>query len=144
MHFPPSLSTDLVVNLTSDDATEATVPSAVTIIAGQTSAAFQVSAIDDNIDDSDATVTIGATSSIGNVSESVIVTNDETATLSLSLTDNGIDEDETTSLTLTLSVPRDVDTTIGLVSSDTDGSFDTSIRRHSRGPNQRNRYGQWC
>jgi predicted extracellular nuclease len=53
-----STSGDLVVNLSSDNTNKATVPASVTIPAGQASATFTVSAIDNLINDGDTTVTI--------------------------------------------------------------------------------------
>jgi subtilisin-like proprotein convertase family protein len=68
---------NLVVNLSSFDTTEATVPSTVTILAGQTSATFSVTAIDDLDVDGTQTVVITA-ASVGYSS----------GTFSLSVTDN--------------------------------------------------------
>ncbi len=51
-------SSDLVVDLSSDDTTEVTVPSNVTILSGQTIATFNITVIDDSSDDSTQTVTI--------------------------------------------------------------------------------------
>ncbi|TRU25838.1 MAG: hypothetical protein EWV81_11255, partial [Microcystis aeruginosa Ma_SC_T_19800800_S464] len=53
-------STPLVVQLSSSDTTEATVPTSVTIAAGQASATFEISAIDDTALDGNQTVTITA------------------------------------------------------------------------------------
>lgn len=52
---------DLVVNLSSNDTGEATVPVTVTILNGQASANFNVTAVDDNFIDGTQTVTITAT-----------------------------------------------------------------------------------
>ena len=54
------LSQPLTVNLTSDDETEATVPAAVTIPAGEVSALFPVSAVDDDLVDGPQHVIITA------------------------------------------------------------------------------------
>ncbi|MEB3213859.1 MAG: malectin domain-containing carbohydrate-binding protein, partial [Leptolyngbyaceae bacterium] len=51
---------DLVVNLMSDDLSEATVPVTVTILAGQTSAAFAITSVDDAAVDGTQTPTITA------------------------------------------------------------------------------------
>lgn len=51
----------LVVNLSSNDATEATVPATVTILANQTSATFDITAVDDTFPDGNKTVTLTAT-----------------------------------------------------------------------------------
>lgn len=53
-------STDLTVNLTSGDTTEATVPATVVIPAGQASATFPIAAVDDSIVDGTRTVTVNA------------------------------------------------------------------------------------
>jgi len=55
-----STSSALVVDLSSDDTSEATVPATVTIPSGQTSATFQVSATDDSILDGTQNVTLTA------------------------------------------------------------------------------------
>lgn len=54
------LSQSLVVTLSSNDTTEATVPATVTIAAGQASATFTISAVDDAIIDGTQIATIGA------------------------------------------------------------------------------------
>ena len=54
------LSQALVVNLSSSDTTEATVPATVTIAAGQASATFTVAAVDDALRDGFQNVTITA------------------------------------------------------------------------------------
>ncbi|MFT5473136.1 MAG: M6 family metalloprotease-like protein, partial [Kiritimatiellia bacterium] len=50
----------LIVDLSSDDTSEATVPAQVTILAGQTSAPFTVTAVDDALTDGTQTVNISA------------------------------------------------------------------------------------
>ncbi|MBR57529.1 MAG: hypothetical protein CMH54_05645, partial [Myxococcales bacterium] len=52
---------DLVVTLTSDDTSEATVPATVTILDGEASATFDIAAVDDIISDGTQAVTISAT-----------------------------------------------------------------------------------
>lgn len=54
-------TTDLVVTLSSSDTTEATVPATVTILANQTSANFDVTAVNDSFPDGDKAVIITAT-----------------------------------------------------------------------------------
>ncbi len=54
-------ATELVVSLSSSDTTEATVPATVTIPANETSAAFDITAVDDTFPDGSQTVTISAT-----------------------------------------------------------------------------------
>ena len=53
-------ATDLVVNLSSSDVSEATVPATVTIPAGHRSATFTIDAVDDTVADTTQTVTISA------------------------------------------------------------------------------------
>lgn len=78
---------DLVIDLTSSDLTEATVPTAVTILAGQLSADFTITSVDDLEADGDQSVTVtataeGFTDAIG----TVIVEDDEIAAPTISLT----------------------------------------------------------
>ncbi len=71
-------SNDLVVNLSSNDPGEATVPSSITILAGQTSANFAVTAADDTVIDGTQTVTIAATAGgVGGGSDTVEVTDND-------------------------------------------------------------------
>ncbi|MBT8037962.1 MAG: M6 family metalloprotease domain-containing protein, partial [Verrucomicrobiae bacterium] len=58
-----STAGDLVVNLSSDDSSEATVPASVTILDGNATANFTVTAQNDSLDDGTQTVTITATAS---------------------------------------------------------------------------------
>ena len=53
---------EVIVNLSSDDTSEATVPATVTIPAGQASATFDINAVDDALLDGTQTVNISATS----------------------------------------------------------------------------------
>lgn len=59
--IPVALGTDLVVNLASNDLTEATVPATVTILAGNTSATFPIAAVTDALVDGSQAVTLTAT-----------------------------------------------------------------------------------
>jgi uncharacterized repeat protein (TIGR01451 family) len=55
-----TLSSNLVVSLASSDTTELIVPASATIVAGQTSAAFNLTAIDDGVTDGPQLVTVTA------------------------------------------------------------------------------------
>ncbi len=82
------LSLPVTVNLSSNDTSEATVPTTVTIPAGQASATFPVTAVDDTIADLTQTVTISVsavnyTSASTNVS---VTDNEEFLTLSINPT----------------------------------------------------------
>lgn len=79
-------STALVVNLSSNDLTEATVPATVTIPANQNSANFTVTGVNDSLRDGTRTAVITATAAgVSSTNASVSVTDDELDTLSLSL-----------------------------------------------------------
>ncbi len=70
-------TTDLVVNLSSSDTTEATVPSTITIPANQTSATFQVTAVNDSFPDGDKLVTITASATDATVATFDITVQDD-------------------------------------------------------------------
>ena len=88
---PPSLATRdtsvaLVVQLTSSDTTEATVPATVTIPANATSVSFDIDAVDDPIMDGTQTVTITASQEDhDDGADTVDVTDDDVAQLTLSI-----------------------------------------------------------
>ena len=68
----------LVVTLSSDDTSEATVPASVTILSGDTYADFDIDAVDDAEADDDQTVTIAATAAgYLDGADTVVVTDDE-------------------------------------------------------------------
>ena len=77
-------SGDLVVTLLSDDTGEATVPSTVTILDGQSSATFEIAAVDDSTADGTQTATIAATASgyVGG-SDTLDVTDDEVSLVTI-------------------------------------------------------------
>jgi len=76
----------LVVNLASDDTSEATVPATVTILAGQTSANFTVNAVDDGIVDGTQLATITASfSGFIDGTDAIDVTDDDAAPQVLSV-----------------------------------------------------------
>ncbi|MCP4503997.1 MAG: hypothetical protein GY822_29080, partial [Deltaproteobacteria bacterium] len=77
-------SGDLVVTLSSDDTTEATVPSTVTILDGQSSAAFDIAAVDDSTADGTQTVTVAASASgYAGGSDTFDVTDDEASLVTI-------------------------------------------------------------
>ena len=90
----------LTVNLSSDDTTEATVPASVTIPAGQTSATFDIDAVDDAIVDGTQMVTI-TTSAAAHTdgSDTLDVTDDDFAGFGIDFTlfDNVLSEGGTSS-----------------------------------------------
>lgn len=70
-------TTDLVVTLSSSDTTEATVPATVTILANQTSATFEVSAVNDTFPDGSKTVTITASATDATTPTSDLIVTDD-------------------------------------------------------------------
>ncbi len=70
---------DVTITLTSDDTSEATVPSSVTILEGNDSATFTVTGVNDNLDDNDQIVNLAiSVPGDGNYQQQVIVTDDDT------------------------------------------------------------------
>ena len=103
---------ELTVTLTGDDTSEATVPASVVIPAGQPSATFTITAVDDTVADGDQTFTVtaaatGLASGTGNLQ----ITDSETATLTLSITDTAISENSGVTMA---TVSRNSDTTNAL------------------------------
>jgi len=98
---------NLVVTLASSDLTEATVPGTVTILNGQSSATFAITAVDDTISDRTQIVTISATASTFALGSSTInVLDDEgPKVVSLSPADNAIGVDYKSNLVITTDVP---------------------------------------
>ena len=114
---------DLTVTLTSDDTSEATVPSTVTILDGQSSTTFEIAAVDDSLIDGTQNVTIAASAAgYAGASSSLSVTDEDVPlVLSLSIADQAIVENAgggATSATVTRSDPRG-DLTVTLTSDDT-------------------------
>ncbi len=97
---------DLVVTLVSSDTTEATVPATVTILDGQSSATFPITAVDDALADKTQTVLISATASAFAPSErSIDVTDDEGPKItSLTPADNSTNAPYNTDLSITFDV----------------------------------------
>ena len=123
----------LTVTLASSDTSEATVPATVTIAAGQTiSAPFHIDAVNDNINDGTQTVTVTAEAT-GHAagSDTLSVTDDEAATLTVSILAGAISEGDGAAAT-TAVVSRNTVTTnalaVNLASSDlTEATVATTI-----------------
>jgi len=116
-------SGNLVIDLASDNILEATVPATVTIPDGQVENSFQVTAVDEAVVDGTQTVTISAVATgFVAASDTIDVTDDDTPTLSLSITDSSINENAGTAAT-TATITRNTDTTsaltVDLLSDDT-------------------------
>ena len=114
-------SGDLVVDLSSDDLTEATVPAQVTIADGSDSAQFTVTGVDDQLADGDQSVTVTASAAgFSDVTDTLTVTDDETPELTLTIDPDSISENGGTATGI---VTRNTSTTgdlvVTLVSDDT-------------------------
>lgn len=122
--------TAMVVNLMSDDTTEATVVASVTIPAGDLSAPFDIDAEDDLAVDGTMTVTITA-SAAGFVdgTDTVDVIDDETPFVTLEISDTTIDENGgVANVTAVLNFASTVDVTVdlGVAGTATGGGVDYS------------------
>ncbi|MAI72857.1 MAG: hypothetical protein CMM01_18390, partial [Rhodopirellula sp.] len=106
------------LTIVSSDVTEATV-NTLTIAAGQTSGTFTVTAQDDDLVDGDQAVTISvdATGYLG-ASGSVTVTDDEVASLTISIPSSDIDEGSSTTGTITRNTGTSGALVVNLASSD--------------------------
>ncbi len=83
----------ITVMLSVDDATEASVPSTVTIAAGQASATFTIAALTDQIVDGAQTVAVSAAHQLHQTGAAVLTVNDiDVASLSVSLVDSRLSE----------------------------------------------------
>lgn len=79
----------LVVNLSSNDTTEATVPASVTILAGQNSATFAVTGVNDALRDFNQAVVVTATATgVASANAGVTVTDDELDVLVIDFLEN--------------------------------------------------------
>jgi hypothetical protein len=120
--IPAALGTELVVSLVSSDTTEATVPPSVTIPAGQTSANFNISAVNDFLADGSQAVMITATAS-GYLSgqKGISVEDDFDAPISVSVVPSSFNENagpEAATGTLFIAENTLVDLTVNLNSTD--------------------------
>ena len=114
------LTRDLVVTLVSDNEDAATVPGTVTILAGETSATFDVTAVDDDgVDDRQEAVITASASRHTSATDDVRVDDDDTLTLTLS-TDSTNESGEVITGTVTRASNTDEDLVVTLESSDTD------------------------
>jgi GH35 family endo-1,4-beta-xylanase/Ca2+-binding RTX toxin-like protein len=111
---------DLVVTLISNDSGEASVPTTVTIFAGETtSVPFAIDAIDDAIADGTQTVTVTATAADHvNGTDTLDITDDETAALTIDVAGSSISETGTTTGTISRNTDTDSALIVTLTSSD--------------------------
>ena len=115
--LPAALGTDLVVALASSNTNEATVPATVTILAGSTNAAFDLTIVDDSVLDGTQTATITASAPGFHDGSTVLsVFDNETAVLHLVLPTSVIEGVGTVQGTVRLSAPPAADVTVGLSS----------------------------
>ena len=118
LSIPTALGTDLVVNLTSSDPSRATVPTTLTIPAGQTSVPLPITIVDDGLVDGPENVTI--TTSLGSyVTTGTICVHDNIAvSLGVTLPGSAHELAGTITGTITASAAPARDFTLQLVSSD--------------------------
>ena len=111
---------DLVVMLASSDETAATVPATVTIPAGQTSAAFPITGVDDVIADGTQTVTVtGSAAGFADGADTLDVTDNEVPTLTVSIDLAEIEENGGAATgTVTRNTPTIGDLVVTLISDD--------------------------
>lgn len=112
---------DLVVNLASSNVDEATVPPTVMIFDGQDSTSFRITAVDEQIVDLSKTISITATAdNFDPASDTIDITNDDSAKLSVSDA-TVVEGDEGTtilSFPVALSLPADVDVSVDYTTQD--------------------------
>jgi uncharacterized repeat protein (TIGR03803 family) len=115
----PAPVANLVVTLLSNDTTEATVPATVTILAGQSSATFLLTVVDDALLDGTQNVTISATATGYYVGSGVIAIDDnETAVLTLVVPGSTIEGAGSVQGTVTMSAPAAGPVAVTMSSSD--------------------------
>ena len=114
-----ALASAQVVNLGSSDTAQATVPATVTIPAGQTSATFPITIIDDAVLDGTQYITVTASASGFASGQAVIAVNDnETATLNVTLPATTSEGAGSVQGTVTMSTTTTTAITVTLLSSD--------------------------
>lgn len=116
----PAPAADLTVNLNSSDSSEATVPAAVIISAGNSNATFEVVIQDDAELDGLQSATITATAAAHRSDDAVLTVGDnETATLAVALPASASESAGTVVGTVSVSSPPDAKILVQLASSDT-------------------------
>ncbi len=121
VHIVVAPTSDRVVTLTSSDESELQLPATVTIPSGELSATFDLTVVDDDLLDGSQSVTIdGSAPSAVPGSGHLIVDDDETATLTLSIPTSATEGDGVLSGqgSVTASAATDEDVMIELTSSD--------------------------
>jgi len=120
---------DLVVTLSSSDTSEATVAGTVTILAGQASATFPITAVDDAIVDGTQTVTVtGTATAYADGTDTIDVTDDDTVGINVStISGDTTETGGTATFTVALDSEPTADVTIGISSTDSgEGTPDVS------------------
>src|SRR5262249_34735759 len=114
------LSTNLTVTLSSGDTTEITVPLNVTILAGSTNAAFDITVVDDNELDGTQNPTITATApGFSSPTATMAINDNESAVLRVVIPPNAVEGQGSTQATVQVSAPSTVNVAVNLSSSDT-------------------------
>ncbi len=121
---------DLVVSLSSSDTTAATVPETVTILDGETSTTFLITAVDDNVNDGSQRTTIQASAdNLTSDAVTVTVTDDDILTLSVDVTEFSEGDGANVAVgTVTRQSNTDNDLVVSLLNSDSsEVSIPTSV-----------------
>ena len=114
----PAPSSDLQVTLSSSDPSRLSVPTTVTVLAGQTTAVFAVTVIDDTLLNGLELVNVNASApAYVSTSSPVNVHDNESATLSVSLPSNAKEGDGSVTATITSSAAPSQNITVNLSSS---------------------------
>jgi uncharacterized repeat protein (TIGR01451 family) len=120
VRLPYPVGTNVVIALSSGDTSEATVPATVTILAGQTNTAFDLTIIDDGVLDGTQTATITASASgFANGYGTISVFDNETATLQAVLPTTAVEGQGTVQGTVQVSAVPAANIVVSLSSSDT-------------------------
>ncbi len=115
----PTPTTNVTVSLISDDTSEILVPPTVTILANQSSVAFNVTVVEDGELDGSQTATIIASApEFSSGSGTIRVDDNETAILNVVLPSTTDEDAGTVTGQITVSAPVDANVTVGLDSSD--------------------------
>jgi VCBS repeat-containing protein len=109
---------ELILNLSSSDTTEATVPSTVTIPAGNSSAVFTVTGVDDHLIDGTQSVTLSASApGYTNISATILVVDDDAVGFLTTPSSLTIEEDHSGTFSIVLTSEPKTDVQLTLTSS---------------------------
>jgi M6 family metalloprotease-like protein len=125
----PTMTNNLTVTLASSDTSEVTVPASVVIPGNQSNVVFNLTIVNDAILDGDQSATVTATASAcAPGAASMIVHDNETATLTVAIPSDAIEGEGTVSGTVYVSAPVATNVSVTLSSSDpTEATVPTNV-----------------